>query len=63
MFSGMFNDLKPETLVAICSVLVYEEKNDEKVPFHFLSSSLLPPRPLLSSPSFYASSILFLLCR
>jgi ATP-dependent RNA helicase DOB1 len=55
MFSGMFNDLKPETLVAICSVLVYEEKNDEKVRFHFLSFSLLtspPPSPPSSPPPF-----------
>jgi len=29
MFSGLFNDLAPETLVALCSCLVFDEKNDE----------------------------------
>jgi ATP-dependent RNA helicase DOB1 len=45
MFSGMFNDLKPELLVSLCSVLVFEEKNDEKVR-SFSSASPLPNLPL-----------------
>ncbi len=29
MFSGVFNDLSPELCVALCSCLIFNEKNDE----------------------------------
>jgi len=31
MFSGMFNELEPEQIVALCSSLVFDEKSDEKI--------------------------------
>ena len=30
MFSGIFNELKPAHLVALCSCLVFEEKSEDK---------------------------------
>jgi ATP-dependent RNA helicase DOB1 len=31
MFGGLFNDLAPDQIVALCSCLVFDEKSDEKV--------------------------------